>query len=166
MNNDLVTIVSELTCNELLSHSLKGILIFFNINTCLLYTLNKINITKENDILNNSNDQTTNSFTSSTDKSVEQNSSCTKPNEKEKSLQKENKINNQSVIKQNDSTILINLEKKQPNQDPKEHSSLTAKKELRIRIVQINELFPLNPTLIDYWNNFTTLGIYDQDFDW
>ena len=37
---------------------------------------------------------------------------------------------------------------------------------LRIRVPQMNEFFPLNPSLIYYWDHFNEIGVMDKDFAW
>jgi hypothetical protein len=99
-------------------------------------------------------------------------------NEKNKELEKKNHfVANENVItivkEMKSSATLensLNLSTEQKGSsklvdEPKDSIS-KEKNEIRIRVVQENELFPLNPILINYWNNFTHLGVLDQDFNW
>ena len=99
-------------------------------------------------------------------------------NEKNKELEKKNHfVANENVItivkEMKSSATLensLNLSTEQKGSsklvdEPKDSIS-KEKNEIWIRVVQENELFPLNPILINYWNNFTYLGVLDQDFNW
>ena len=99
-------------------------------------------------------------------------------NEKNKELEKKNHfVANENVItivkEMKSSATLensLNLSTEQKGSsklvdEPKDSIS-KEKNEIMIRVVQENELFPLNPILINYWNNFTYLGVLDQDFNW